>query len=268
MTAKINTGVDKTLNILELVARNAQGSTLVEIARGVGMPKTTAYRILEILAAREYVEWDADSQKYTLGLKALEIGVSGLVGQDIVEVAIPYLQELSSVTGETSFLGVYNNGDIVYLYKAEGTGSIQTTAQLGSRRPAYCTALGKVILANLPVEDADRVLKKKLTRFTAGTVVDRVRLYEEFAEARSSGYAIDDGGIEVGLYCLAVPVYNYTGAVIGAISISGPSPRMLEQRDRMVDALTNAGDIISRRLGYVKSMRSRFLQTVRHRPRS
>jgi DNA-binding IclR family transcriptional regulator len=265
MTTKINTGVDKTLNILEFVAQNAQGVTLVEIARGVGMPKTTAFRILEILAVRGYVEWDADSQKYTLGLKALEIGVSGLVGQDIVDVAIPYLQELSTTTGETSFLGVYNNGDIVYLYKAEGTGSIQTTARLGSRRPAYCTALGKVILANLPVEDADRVLKKKLVRFTARTVVNRVKLFEEFANARKSGYATDDEGIEVGLRCLAVPIYNYTGAVVGAISVSGPSARMQEQSDRIIAALKGVGEMVSRRLGYVKTIRSRYLQTIRDR---
>ncbi|MBK6335470.1 MAG: IclR family transcriptional regulator [Betaproteobacteria bacterium] len=256
---KINTGVDKTLNILEFVAQQAKGLSLADIAKGVGMPKTTAHRILEILAARDYVEWNPDSEKYTLGLKALEIGVSGLVGIDIVDVAIPYLQELSTATGETSFLGVYNNGDVVYLYKAEGTGSIQTTARLGSRRPAYCTALGKVILANLPVEEADRVLENKLVRITERTVVDRVKLNEEFARARSDGYAVDDEGIEVGLYCLAVPLYNYTGAVVGAISVSGPSKRMLAQRDSTIVALKHAGEVISRRLGHVKSVRARLL---------
>lgn len=258
MTEKINTGVDRTLNILEFVARHGRPVSLAEVAKGVDMPKTTAHRILEILAGRDYVEWHADSEKFTLGLKALEVGVSGLVGLDIVDVAIPYLQELSAAVGETSFLAVYNNGDVVYLYKAEGTGSIQTTARLGSRRPAYCTALGKVILANLPVEDADRVLDKKLIRFTERTVVDRVKLYEEFAKTRSTGYAIDDEGIEVGLYCLAVPIYNYTGSVVGAISISGPTARMLEQWDRMIDALKGAGDMISRRLGYVRTMRGRM----------
>jgi DNA-binding IclR family transcriptional regulator len=263
MTEKINTGVDRTLNILEFVAQHGRPVSLAEVAKGVDMPKTTAHRILEILAGRDYVEWHADSEKFTLGLKALEVGVSGLVGLDIVDVAIPYLQELSAAVGETSFLGVYNNGDIVYLYKAEGTGAIQTTARLGSRRPAYCTALGKVILANLPVEDADRVLDKKLIRFTERTVVDRVKLYEEFARTRSTGYAIDDEGIEVGLYCLAVPIYNYTGSVVGAISISGPTARMLEQWDRMIDALKGAGEMISRRLGYVRAMRGKTPFAVR-----
>ncbi len=261
MTEKINTGVDKTLNILEFVAQHPKGLSLVEIARGAGMPKTTAYRILEILAARDYVEWNVDSERYTLGLKALEIGVSGLAGQDIVDVAIPHLRELSEVTGETSFLGVYNNGDVVYLYKAEGTGSIQTTARLGSRRPAYCTALGKIILANLPIEEVDRVLEKKLVRLTERTVVDRVRLNEELAKARSSGCAVDDEGVEVGLYCLAVPVYDYTGAVVGAISVSGPAERMLARKEALIDALKSAGELVSRRLGYVRSMRTRQAPT-------
>jgi DNA-binding IclR family transcriptional regulator len=263
---RINTGVDKTLNILEFVAQSGRNLSLSEIARGVGLPKTTAHRILEILTARGYVDWHTDSERYTLGLKALEIGVSGLAGLDLVTVAIPYLQQLSTDTGETSFLAVYNSGDVVYLYKAEGTGSIQTTARLGSRRPAYCTALGKVILANLPIEETDRVLERGLTRFTERTVIDRVRLYEEFASVRGNGYAIDDEGIEPGLYCLAVAVYDFTGAIVGAISVSGPTPRMLEQRERVTAALKQAGETISRRLGYVKSMRSKVIAVPRDPP--
>jgi len=263
---KVNTGVDKTLNLLEFVARAAKGLSLADIAKGVGMPKTTAHRILEILAGRDYVEWNHDTERYTLGLKALEIGVSALVGLDIVDVAIPYLQELSAVTGETSFLGVYNSGDVVYLYKAEGTASIQTTARLGSRRPAYCTALGKAILANLAVEETNRVLAKKLARFTERTVVDRVKLAEEFARARRDGYAVDDEGIEYGLYCVAVPIYDFSGAVVGAISVSGPAGRMLERRERTLEALRGAGDTISRRLGYVKAMRAKYIRPHRDQP--
>ena len=188
MNEKVNSSVDKTLNVLEAVAQNAKGLSLSDIVKGVGLPKTTAFRILEILSARDYVTWNKENERYYIGLKALEIGMSGLVGQDVVDVSIPYLQELSMSSGETSFLAVYNNGDVVYLYKAEGAGSIQTTAQLGSRRPAYCTALGKVILANLPIEETDRIFHKKLVRLTEKTVVDRVKLYEEFAKIRACGY--------------------------------------------------------------------------------
>lgn len=257
MNEKLNSSIDKTLSILEAISQNAKGLSLAEVVKSVGIPKTTAFRILEILSAREYVSWNKDNEKYAIGIKALEIGISGLIGQDIVDVSIPYLQELSATVGETSFLAVYNNGDVVYLYKAEGTSSIQTTARLGSRRPAYSTALGKVILANLAIEETDRIFEKKLAKFTEKTVTDRLKLYEEFAHVRSDGYAVDDEGVEYGLYCLAVPVYNFTGAVIAAISVSGPIKRITENRATIIDELKAVGATISRRLGYVKSMKLR-----------
>lgn len=255
MREKFNSNIDKTLNVLEAIAGNASGLSLAEIVKSLGLPKTSAFRILEILSAREYLTWNKDSEKYSIGIKALEIGISGLIGQDIVDVSIPFLQELSASVGETSFLAVYNNGDVVYLYKAEGTASIQTIARLGSRRPAYCTALGKVILANLAIEETERVFEKKLAKFTDKTVTDRVKLYEEFAHIRSRGYASDDEGIEYGLYCLAVPIRNYTGAVIAAISVSGPIKRLRENRDAVVEQLKSVGETISRRLGYVQMMK-------------
>ena len=110
MNEKLNSSIDKTLSILETIAQNAKGLSLADIVKSVGIPKTTAFRILEILSAREYVSWEPDSEKYSIGIKALEIGISGLVGQDIVDVSIPYLQDLSATVGETSFLAVYNNG--------------------------------------------------------------------------------------------------------------------------------------------------------------
>lgn len=257
MTDKLNSSIDKTLSVLEFVAQNAKGVSLADVVRSMGVPKTTAFRILEILLAREYVTWYDDSEKYFIGVKALEIGISGLIGLDVVDVSIPYLQDMSAKVGETSFLAVYNNGDVVYLYKAEGTCSIQTTATLGSRRPAYCTALGKVILANLPIEETDRVFEKKLAKFTEKTVTDRIKLYEEFASIRSQGYSIDDEGIEYGLYCLGVPIYNYTGNVIAAISVSGPIKRVGESREIIINELKSVGEMISRRLGYVSAMKKR-----------
>jgi IclR family transcriptional regulator, KDG regulon repressor len=256
MNDKLNSGIDKMLSILELVSQSTKGLSLAEIVKEIGIPKTTTHRILEILTKRDYVEWNAEREKYYVGIKALEIGITALIGLDIVDVSIPYLQELSADVGETSFLAVYNNGDVVYLYKAEGTSSIQTTARLGSRRPAYCTALGKAFLAHLPIEEADRVFEKKLAKFTEKTITDRVKLYEEFAKVRANGYAVDDEGIEYGLFCVAVPVYNYTGNVIGAISVSGPTKRLNENWNHIIEELANAGRMISKRLGYVKSMRA------------
>jgi DNA-binding IclR family transcriptional regulator len=255
LAEKLNSGIDKTLSILEFISQNSRGVSLADIVKSVGIPKTTAFRILGILLAREYVTWDQDNEKYAIGLKTLEIGLSGLIGQNIVEISIPYMQELSSTFGETSFLAVYNSGDVVYLYKVDGTKSVATRCTLGSRRPAYCTGLGKAILANLPAEESDRIFEKPLEKLTDKTIVDRIRLHEEFARIRLNGYAIDDEGIEYGLYCMAVPVFDYTGRVVAAISVSGPIERMTENREKIIEKLQSTGGMVSRRLGYVKSIR-------------
>ncbi|MDR0578768.1 MAG: IclR family transcriptional regulator [Candidatus Accumulibacter sp.] len=257
MKEKLNSGVDKALNILEFISRNSKGVSLAELVKSVDIAKTTAFRILEVLRTREYVSLDQESEKYSIGLKTLEIGLNGLIGQNIVEISIPYMQELVSTLGETSFLAVYNNGDVVYLYKQDGTRSMVTRCSLGSRRPAYCTGLGKAILANLPIEESERIFEKPLEKLTDKTVVDRIRLLEEFARIRSNGYAEDDEGIEYGLYCLAVPIYDYTGRVVAAISVSGPVERMNGNREKIVGKLQSVGAMISRRLGYVKAMRER-----------
>ena len=258
MNEKLNSGVDKTLSLLEFISQNSRGVSLADIVKAVGIPKTTAFRILGALLAREYVTWDRESEKYSIGLKTLEIGLSGLIGQNIVEISIPHMQELSLAVGETSFLAAYNRGDVVYLYKVEGTQSMVTRCTLGSRRPAYCTGLGKAILANLPIEESDRIFEKPLEKLTDRTVVDRVRLLEEFARIRVEGYAVDDEGIEHGLYCIAVPVFDYTGQVVAAISVSGPVKRMNGNRGKIIEKLLTVGETVSRRLGYVKAIRGRF----------
>jgi DNA-binding IclR family transcriptional regulator len=258
MAEKLNSSIDKTLSILEFISQNPGSVSLADIVKSVGLPKTTVFRMLGVLLARGYVTWDADAEKYSIGLKTLEIGLSGLIGQNVVEISIPYMRELSSAVGETSFLAVYNNGDVVYLYKVEGTQSMVTHCTLGSRRPAYCTALGKAILANLPIEESERIFEKPLEKLTDKTIVERLRLLEEFAAVRMNGYAVDDEGIDYGLLCLAVPIHDYTGRVAAAISVSGPVKRMSESREKIIEKLQSIGDLVSRRLGYIKAMKGRF----------
>ena len=150
------------------------------------------------------------------------------------------------------FLGVYNSSHVVYLYKSEGTLSIQTTAKLGARLPAYCTGIGKALLAFQPLEEIDRVLDKPLIKYTEKTVIDRMKLYEILADIRLKGYSLDDEENEEGLTCIARPIFNYTGNVIGAISVAGPTHRMLPKMERVNDELAYVCLHISRRLGYLE----------------
>jgi IclR family KDG regulon transcriptional repressor len=257
MNHQRQSAVDRALLLLEAVSKKPSGVTLATLCKEVNIPKTTAHRLLETLTARGYLEFDPVNEKYTIGLKALEVGFSGLSHLEIVDVASPYLQHLADQTGETSFLAVYNEGEIVYLYKVEGTQSIRTTAQLGTRKPIHCTALGKAMLANFSLEEVDRIITEKgLPSFTEHTITDRQHFLEELSRTRTNGYAMDNEEAEMGLTCFAVPLYNYTGQVVGAISIAGPTARQLDNREVFTSQLKEAGMQISRRLGYVPNMRT------------
>ncbi|ALR75258.1 IclR family transcriptional regulator [[Enterobacter] lignolyticus] len=244
-------GVDKVLTILEEISDHSEGISLAELVKRTRIAKTTLFRTLETLKDRQYVMLDNATERYHLDLKSLELGIKGLMNVNLVEASIPYLKTLSAKTSETCFLGVYNSGHVVYLYKSEGTLSIQTNARLGARLPAYCTGIGKALLAFQPLEEIDRVLNEPLHPFTEKTIVDRVALYEVLADIRLKGYSLDNEENEEGLTCVARPVFNYTGAVVGALSVAGPTHRMERKIAQVNDELEQACSLISRRLGFI-----------------
>lgn len=251
-----NSTLDRALTILEYISIKRGGVNLNHLVKDLEIPKSTALRLLESLRVRGYVELEQVSEKYSIGLKALEIGVLGLASLEIVDVASPYLRDISNQTGETAFLAVYNEGEIVYLYKVEGKQSIRTTAELGSRRPVHCTALGKSILSGFSMEKVDLILHEKgMFKFTEKTITDSVEYHEELSRVRENGYAVDDEEVEVGLICFSVPIFSYTGQVVAAISMAGPKARVQENREQIIESLKEAGYQISKRLGYVASMK-------------
>ncbi|VFS55282.1 Pectin degradation repressor protein kdgR [Leminorella grimontii] len=150
-----SSNIDKVLTILEEISNHSDGVSLAELVKQTDIPKTTAFRILETLKERQYVTLDVITERYILDLKSLELGMKGLMNVNLVEVAIPYLKKLSSKTAETCFLGVYNAGFVVYLYKSEGTLSIQTNAKTG-RSPARVLHRHRQGAARLPAAGRDR----------------------------------------------------------------------------------------------------------------
>ena len=242
---------DKVLSLLEVISDRSEGISLTELTQKTNIAKTTTFRILETLKERQYVIQDIATERYLLGLKSLELGMKGLMNVSLVEIAIPYLKKLSSKTAETCFLGVYNSGHVVYLYKSEGTLSIQTNARLGARLPAYCTGIGKALLAFQPLSEIDKVLNQKLPRITDKTIVDRVELYESLANIRLKGYSVDNEENEEGLTCVARPVFNYTDDIVGAISVAGPTNRIRPKIEEINQELSIVCSMISQRLGYL-----------------
>lgn len=249
--------VERTLSILELVVGRKDGISLAELAKELAFPKSTIHRLIDILTSREYVELNMQTQKYSAGLKSIEIGVSALRSMEIVDVSSAYMRDLARQSGETSFLAVLNEGEIVYLHKAEGSQSIRTTAQLGMRRPVHCTAVGKALLSALSTEEVERILADKgMAAYTANTITDAQSMLAELRQIRIDGCAVDREEIEIGLTCFAAPVFQFMGQIAGAISLAGPTIRVKEKQDEYMRLVNEAARQISRRMGYVPAMRS------------
>jgi IclR family KDG regulon transcriptional repressor len=252
-----NSSVERSLVILEFISAVKGPVGVGEIASALDLPKSTTHRLLEVLKYRNFIEQIEESEKYDIGIKAIEVGMSGL--KNWVDIASAYARYISNELGETSFIGVFDNGEIVYVYKAEGTQSVITNAQLGTRKPIHCTALGKAIVSNFSLKEVDQILSVKgMTKYAENTITDRQSYLEELSFVRENGYAIDNEEAEVGLTCIAVPIFSYTGQVRQALSIAGPTPRMLCNKDLVIEHLKEASDNISRRLGYVPTIKKSY----------
>lgn len=153
-----SSSVDRVMLLLDYLSTKKTGYKLSEISKTLEIPKTTVFRILEKMVQFGYVEYSNTKEEYSIGLKAITMSMNALSKMNLVEVSIPYLKELASKTEETAFLGVYNEGKIVYLYKEEGTQSILMNSQLGSRRDVHSTGLGKAILSGFPQHQVTKIL--------------------------------------------------------------------------------------------------------------
>lgn len=245
--------IDKAIAVLDVISNCAAGVTNIELIEATKLNKIIINKILKTLLEREYVFYDQKSNKYTLGFKSLELGISSLVNVNIVDVAIPFVKSLSNTINETCFLGVYNSGNVVYLYKSEGNNAIHTSSNLGHMRPAYCTGLGRILLAHQSEEEIQRILHSPLPQYTQKTITDSSQLYEILAKVRIENIAYDWEEVEEGLICVASGIFNYSNDVVAAMSIAGPSHRMQNQMEKCASLLKEATNSISKRLGYIST---------------
>jgi DNA-binding IclR family transcriptional regulator len=168
-------------------------------------------------------------------------------------LARPVLEQLASDTRETVFLAVPSRDEIVYLDKVQTDLQLQLNAELGTRRPMHCTGLGKAILAFLPQAQQDQFLAgSELRPFTPNTITDPMTLRIELEHTRQRGFALDHEEIVPGVHCIAVPILNFGGHSVGAISVAGTSPKPEGDRlDILAKRMKTAGEYLSRRLGHV-----------------
>jgi len=244
--------LDKSLSVLELLLQKSSSMNMTELSEKLGFYPSTIHRILDTLKHWGYVEQDPHTQKYQLGLKALELGMAKLHQMDLVREATPYLKELVNQCNETVHLGVLEEGEVLYLAKEESSQTIRMISYVGKRAPLHCTALGKVLLTYLPEGERKKILgKRELPRFTEKTITNKEELEKELSKVKKQGFALDRGENEKDVRCIAVPIRNHQGKVIAALSISSPAYRTdINQQSHLKEALLTVSKKISKRLGY------------------
>jgi DNA-binding IclR family transcriptional regulator len=243
--------VSRSIEVIDLLARRGPLGVRA-VAGSLALPLGSAHRLLQELAAEHVVERSATGE-WELSYRLLQIVGAQLERVQLPRLARPVLEQLASDTRETTFLAVPSRDEIVYLDKVQIDLQLQLNVELGTRRPMHCTGLGKAILAFLPQVQQDRFLASSpLQAFTPNTITDPMLLRLELERTRARGYAIDREEIIPGVHCVAVPILNYTGHAVGAISVAGTTPKTDGERlDALVARTKAAGDYLSRRLGFI-----------------
>ena len=225
---KINSA-EKTIKILELLAEKGELS-VAEAASKLGMNRSTCHRFLVTLRELGYVVQDHRSH-YRLSFQIFELGMKVADKVEIREVAYPYLKELSTLFNETINLGCLDNNEIIHLDKINSTEILRIDPSIGSRAPAYCTGLGKAILAYLPEEELNNFLQSvPLKEMTENTITTKGNLLHEFERIRKQGFAVDREELYIGLRCVASPVFGYTNYPLYSVSVAGPVSRMTKEK--------------------------------------
>ncbi|WP_046179780.1 IclR family transcriptional regulator [Domibacillus tundrae] len=244
--------VARALDIVALVSASRTGLGVTEIANQMDINKSSVFRTLATLEQYGYIEQQKETGRYRIGYAFLDVSSKLLDSLDVRAEAQDVLQQLETETNEVVHLVVYDRGEVVYIEKLDGYEALRMHSKVGKRAPVHCTSVGKAILAHLPVTEVIDILDRKgLPIHTEHTITTKESFLKELAHVKKDGYALDLEENEPGIRCIAAPVFDHNGAVAAAVSISGPTLRMTDERllplqKRMIQA----GKDISNRLGF------------------
>jgi IclR family acetate operon transcriptional repressor len=232
--------LSRALKLLNALSYHASGLSLSEVAQEVGLPNSTAHRLLTTLQNERFVRFDGERSVWMVGVQAFRVGSAFVRSRDMVSIARPYMRRLMEQAGETVNLGILDRDEIVYLAQVECQKMMRAIAGPGGRAQPHCSGVGKAIMSRLDPEAARKLLEETaLTSETHNTLVKVNDVLADLAKCRERGFAIDDEENAIGLRCVAACICNEHGEPIGAISISGPSARITDQRLPVLGGLAN-----------------------------
>ena len=245
--------IEKAMAVFFFIANGKEPAGISQLARQLNLSIGAAQRVTFTLEKLGFLKKLQNKQGYILGHKAWGLGLALVRDIDLRNIAHPYLEELSGKIGETVNLAILEGTDIVYLDRIKTEQILNINLNIGSRLPAYCSSMGKAIMAFLPEEEVCELLDKvEMEAFTENTPTDKEKLLDYLKEVRRQGFAINAAEINVGVMSVATPIRGSSGKVVAAVNIAIPSSRVTLQdlKTRYAQDLLRVAAIISEAIGY------------------
>lgn len=247
--------LERGLLIIELLATKTKGLTLSEIIQALSISKSSAFRIVNTLIFKNYLQKNETTKKITLSRKMLTLGISSMNEQSLVEMSIDVMRAMRDELKESVMLGVILGDKGTILEQVSSSYPVKLSVDLGTQFWLHSSVGGKSILAFLPKEESNQILKgKSLAKFTENTIVSKKDFLIELSKVRELGYAVDNGEDIQGIHCIGAPVFNEYGYPVASVWITAPHGRLPhEEFDVKGKAVAKFAKEISQKLGYVES---------------
>ncbi len=239
--------VGKALDVLEQVAAFGRPVRFGEVLDGARYPKATLYRLIQTLTSQGMLSYDPDRQTYAPGVRLVRLAHAAWAQSSLAPVARPYLDRLSAEIGETIHLAQLDSAQVLYVDKRNAASPVEMFAQTGKIGPAYCTGVGKAMLAFLDEAACERAIgQQSFHRFTGNTLTAAADLRAELTAIRARGYAFDREEHEAGIICIAAPILTDTARVLGGLSITSTTTRHdLQSLERLAPKLRETANRIA-----------------------
>jgi IclR family transcriptional regulator, KDG regulon repressor len=247
--------VSHALDILESFTRTEDELGVTELSKRLALHKNNVFRLLATLENRGYIEQNKDTEHYRLGPKTLQIGSIFIEQRECRRQARPVLEDLATRSGETAVVAVLRGNKVIYMDGVETDRTVRAVSRVGAIFPAFCTAVGKIQLANLSAADVERLYPEQaLNAPTERGNKTRDELQAELKLAAQRGYALENEEIEADVRGIAVPVRDFSKKVIAAIGITAPASRLTDERlekDGIIRLIQESGRALSTKLGFI-----------------
>jgi DNA-binding IclR family transcriptional regulator len=245
--------IERALSVLQCLGYSKRGFSISEISRRLKIPKSSAHLILTTLERRGFLQKNTQTGRFHFGLQLISLSRSALENLDLREEARPFLRDLMQESGLTVHMAVLERDEAVIIEKVEAPGLVRLASWIGRRLDVNCTGVGKVLMAFLPNDELEYLLRTKaFARHNSRTIISRSALRRELMLVKQAGYALDNEEDEPGVCCIGAPVFDDRGNAVAAISVAGTTSQIgIDRVPILARQVKRAARGISLRLGYV-----------------